>query len=258
MSRNTLQLLIGVFTLSIFSSIARAQDAAWCTRPGAYTFTSINDGNWSSPSTWAGNVAPGTNLATNQTVLIRHVVTRVSGHTDFFPASGSVIVIARGGRLNTRQIQMENASTFIIDNGTLHVQQNFQQKHTNARVCGIQACIEVEENYQIESGADAYYRTSGLNIGMNSSGNLDVPSGGNTMTGSDLRIWLRNGNLANSSTWTADIEAYRVSGSVSGISATYLPSPNVQSSCCHSIIGSCLCAGSVTRGTIAIRCAESR
>ena len=206
-----------IFLCLLTPATLNAQDASYCTQPASYNFVSKQDGPWSSASTWVGNVAPSHNLASGQRVLITHNVTRTtSANSDFKPASNTTVVIRNGGFLYTNQIQQEQASTIIVDYGKLHVIQNFQQKTTNARICGIHACIIVDENYQIESGSSAYFRSSSLDIGGNTSGSLQVTS--SSVDGSDIRIWVRNGNFQGSSaTWTGAISKYRVSGSVSGI-----------------------------------------
>jgi CshA-type fibril repeat protein len=196
-----------------------AQAPSGCSEPATYDFVSINNGSWTSGSTWQGGVAPSTTL-TNRKVLITHDVNYASAELLF--KSGSVVTVKNGGGLTAKQIQMEDANTkLLIDHASLTVAAgNLQVKGSNNFLCAQYACINVGENLQIDnSSASAYFLSSGVRVGYNTSGNFQSIG---TITGNDLRVWLPNGNLErNGGTFSwATISHFRVSGNETGLSGT--------------------------------------
>jgi hypothetical protein len=191
--------------------------AQMCSEPtvSGTTYTTIADGNWSNPEIWAEGSAPSFNIGANNKVVILNKVDRNTGG-DFYPALNSVLIIKDGGELTTEQIQMEKAAQIIINYGKLHVDHgNFQVKNSAATICTFQACIEIDENFQFEeSGTNLTFNYTGIQI---NNGNLQSKA---KVTGEDIRIWLKNGNLErNAGTWSAStITHRRVSGSVVGFS----------------------------------------
>lgn len=212
-----MKLLALIFTITLFSfryPMFFTQDSPeYCEEPATYTHRTIANGNWNSASTWEGGVVPPLGSTASKTILVTHTV---AYNSTYNPNNNTTLVIKEGGQLTVSSMQIEKATTILIKNARLNVQDDLQQKNTNAKICGIYACLKVTGNYQIETGAKAYFISSGLEIYGNfqSSGSVG---------GSDLRIWVRNGNLQNSGTWTGYISYYRTSGGISGISTTYHP-----------------------------------
>ena len=181
-----------------------------CDEPLAYSYESIADGDWSKSTTWKGGKVP----SNGGTILITHNVTR----SDFKPSSGTVVVIKNGGYLYTGQVEMENTSKFIIKSGKLRVKQNLQMKTSGASICGINACIIIDENFQLDAEkCKVYLESSSVDVGYNNSGNLQFKG---DITGSDIRVRLHNGNLQKGGgTWAGStISHYYVSGSIDGFS----------------------------------------
>ncbi|GEM_PF-5309204 len=207
--------LIVILSIALIYPLTQQAFGQSCAEPAVtgITYTTIADGNWNSPSVWSGGVVPSFNVGSNNKVVIMHEIDRNSS-SDFFPSANSVLIIKSGGSLTTEQIQMENTSKIIINKGKLHVDHgNFQVKTSSASVCAYQACIIIDENFQFEeTGTNMTFNNTGIQI---DNGNLQSKS---NVSGSDIRLWLKNGNLQRSGgSWTAASITYRrVSGSVDG------------------------------------------
>lgn len=188
-----------------------------CSEPSVSgtTYSTIADGNWSNSSVWLNGSVPPSNIGNNNKIIINHTIDR-NYSSDFKPSSNSVLIIKNGGALTTEQIQLESSSRIIINTGKLHVDHgNFQVLTSAASVCAYQACIIIDENFQFQSsGTNMTFHYTGIQV---DNGNLQSNA---NVTGSQIRIWLKNGNLErNGGTWpVSSISHRRVSGNVVGFS----------------------------------------
>jgi hypothetical protein len=99
-----LLLFVLIWTLLFFSITAMAQTV----------FTTVQDGNWNSGSTWAGGVAPGFNISANTEVRIHHTVTY--NNSNDLLVYGKVTIT--GGTFRTALSgNGENRSVFVYTNG---------------------------------------------------------------------------------------------------------------------------------------------
>ncbi|WP_420147305.1 hypothetical protein [Spirosoma sp.] len=200
-----------------FSSVGLAQPAA-CNEPATYNYVSVANGSWTAGSTWAGGSAPPVTVSGSTRILITHSVSYASAELIF--QSTAVVTVKNGGHLDAKQIQLEGSSRLIVDHATITANAGNLGVKASSFFCAKYACINVGENLQIaDATAGAYFQSSGARIGYNTSGNFQSVG---TITGSDLRIWLPNGNLQkDGGTWDGGmISAYRVSQNIQGFSGT--------------------------------------
>ncbi len=206
--------IVSAFIVLIFSAqIVFSQAPTGCNEPSTYTYISRQNGSWTSASTWVGNVAPPVTMSgTGYRVLITHAVNYASAELLF--QNGAIVTVKDGGSLTAKQIQMEGNNTkLLINRATLDVAAgNLQVKGNNNFFCAQYACIKVGENFELEPSTTAYFLSTGIHVGYNSSGNFASYA---NISGSDLRLWLTNGNLERKGgtfNWST-ISAFRVSGS---------------------------------------------
>ncbi len=227
----------------------------------AQTFTTVAPGNWTSGSTWAGGVAPATDVDGKE-IVIDHDVTVVNNDIKLIGGSTFVATNAHFSMLNGNFTVEDGSADFLgcqvviadgfsiqitKDTGSLsmigcevEVGQNFQNSEGVRYLEDV--CLTVNGSFQNAKGTDTLINVCAL-IGASTSGNFQNDSGsqmhieasefhlpnGNfqnqssaTLTGDITAIWLENGNLQNDGSWTAPVSAYCVSGAVT-VSSTYLP-----------------------------------
>ncbi|MBB6369639.1 hypothetical protein [Chryseobacterium shigense] len=186
-----------------------------CTEPYLYDYQTVNNGAWSSASTWLGGNVPSANIGSSKSVLITHKVTNTGN--DFTPSANSILTIKNGGELTLKQVQMNssNASIILINGKIIVNNGDFQVNTSTSGVCATNSCIYLANgNFQFESsGSVMSFINSGIDVR-----NGSVQSKAN-VTGSSIRIRV-NGNLErNGGTWAgSSIASWYASGSITGFS----------------------------------------
>lgn len=220
-----------------------AKDSNCCPEPATYNYSTKQNGDWNSTSTWAGGVVPTGN---NKNILITHNISYPSG-SDFKPSSGTTVAIKDGGVLNAKQIQTDNGNTkFILNGGTINVTNgSFQITTSTSSVCSVNSCINIfNGDFQFEqSGTQMFFENTGIKV---SNGNLQSKA---NVTGSDIRIWVKGNLQRNAGTWAGNsISAWYAGGSQSGFAG--LPSQSSSSLMVCSIIAAPIVSGRVVTPTL--------
>lgn len=208
--------LIQKILLSIFFMLGLIKGHSQiCTEPAAYDYRTINNGSWSSTSTWQGGNIPTGN---NKNILITH---NVSYSSNFTPSSGSTIVVKNGATLTVgSNLQMNNSSKLILNGGNVTVTNgDFQVNNSSASVCTINGCITLANgNFQFEeSGTQMYFERTGIKL---NNGNLQSKA---NVTGSNIRIWVDSNLERNGGSWNGNTISAWYAGGNSGSGFSGLP-----------------------------------
>lgn len=221
-------------------------------------YKTIASGFWNSASTWEGGTIPPTTID-GSSVVINHTL---SVQTDITVRGGGYLWLEGGGSfaLQNGQLKIEDGTVIVKDvaldiqyglelmntnsdfqmiNGGLTVGQLF--KNTNGSVYLENVCLETGADYQVLGGTEVwknvcaeigtggagYYHLNNANVTMDAAKvkvlyNSFQNQSNSALIGTISALYVPNGNLENTATWTATVADYCVSGSVS-VSPTYLP-----------------------------------
>lgn len=207
----------------------------------AQTYTTIANGNWSSPSTWSGGIVPPTTLNSSQIVNINHSVIYNQGNdltinggqlnitdTLHFPNNGStgtgrsifvnnngllsvisgaliMPVLLTNGSNNSGNIKADAGRIVFIDSYT-EIAQNWEATN-NSRRKFINSCLKLGENYKNTNSIDTL---QGVCIDLGSHGSGDFINDGGTIRFHTTAVLLRgtSGNFSNSSSSSSQILTY--------------------------------------------------
>lgn len=217
MGKYVLYLLVG--TLFSLGTLAETPTT------GGQTYTTVSNGNWSSPSTWAGGQVPPAHLTNNKKVVILHDVTynlqndldidkgwvSILGGSLVFPqvgnGSGRSIFVKQHGDLlvfagellmpinssSSGNIKFEKGKgTFV--NSIVSIAQNWQEIESHVKL--ILSCIRVGENYQLDK-AHLWVDRSCIEIGLQGSGNFQNDKGHVKVNNAWFLLRGQSGNFEN-------------------------------------------------------------
>jgi len=213
-------------------------------------YKTIAAGFWNNASTWEGGNIPPTNID-GSSVVINHTL---SVQTDIMVKGGGYLwlegggsfalqngkltiedgtVIAKGVALDIQNsLDLVNtASDFQMINGSLSTGQIFQNNRGQTYLENV--CLTVGTNYEVVDGSDTWknvcveigtnangtYQTNNANVMMDGAkikmlnGNF-VNGSTSTLSGNITALYIPNGDLLNSASWTATITDYCVAGTV--------------------------------------------
>ena len=252
----------------------------YCTLSAA-TFTTISNGNWTDSAIWQNGQVPDPENLDGDVVNIGHDVTVQNNNVKLIGGaelnvtgvtftlvngnlivedgnasfSGANVVIAHGFSI---QLTKSSASLSMVG-CEVQVGQNFQNSEGNRYLEDV--CLVVDESFQNAKGTDTLINVC-AKIGNSSSGNFQNDSqssmhivdsefhllngnfqnqSGALLTGNISALWVENGDLQNSGTWTAPVADYCVSGQVTVAMALL---PGAQN--CNTIasyFNPCTCSG---------------
>ncbi len=189
------------------------------------TYYTVNNGAWSSPSTWSNGVVPSTTLEHNATVVISHTINydmpndivvekgelRIPGGALYFPSvgtgSGRSIFIEQQGRLyifngelimpitsgSSGNLKIEKGKVDIISS-EVSIAQNWQNIQDHLEI--ILSCIRIGENYQSDHSHEIIDRSC-LEIGLQGSGNFDNDRGNIKVFRASFLLRGQSGNFNN-------------------------------------------------------------
>ena len=240
-------------------------------------YKTIASGFWTSASTWeGGNIPPAT--IDGSTVIVNHTL---SIQSDILVKGGGYLWIEGGGSfaLQLGKLTIEDG-TVIIKNTAfdihyglelLDASAEFQMIDNTLSIGGLfkndsgntyleNVCLTVGESYQNLSGTD-HWKNVCAEIDAVSSGNYLLNNANVTMDGSKIKVLngnfqnqsnsilsgniiavsVPNGNLEDTANWSATVDNYCVSGSVS-VSSAYLPASE-NCSVTNAYFSPCNCSG---------------
>ncbi|MBK8564662.1 MAG: hypothetical protein IPN76_15340 [Saprospiraceae bacterium] len=221
------------------------------------TYRSIANGSWTSPATWQGGSVPPTGNINNTTISIQHNITVAAGDinlvsgTRLWVTNGSLTLSSGNFTVNLSGAYFTNAALstaagfgvnltglktqLYLTNCTVNIGKDF---NNTSGICRMEkVCLNVGERF-LNSFADSLINvcaTIGLGLENNSLAQLyskdseiNIVSGNfankllGLVTGSNLKLWVQNGNVTNLGFWTTGLTHYCISGTV-GIPAGLLP-----------------------------------
>ncbi len=221
-------------------------------------YRTIADGNWTDAATWQGGSIPPSPYVNNSTISIEHSVTVVLGditldnNTTLWVTNGSLTLNAGNFGINSAVATFTNAALnttagFDVDltgnnpqlyltNCSVNIGKDFKNSNGTRRlenVCLtvgelyknsekdslINVCATVGTGFENTLFSQIYSKDSEINVvSGNFSNSLLAYLGG-----SNLKLWVQNGDISNLGFWTADLTHYCVSGTTSLVPSSMLP-----------------------------------
>ena len=214
-------------------------------------YVSIADGAWDSPATWQGGSVPPTGNLNNNHIAIYHQVA-LTGASLNLHANSALWVLQGGLTMDGGTLTIRNA-TAVFQDASLNLNTGFLKlDNPNADLQMLNCQVNIGGNFQIVRGQSwmentcltvngqidnrdkmTFVNTSGVvGTGLINTGQMEVSYSkfdlkfGNfdnamnaTMTGDGLIVWVENGSLQNTGTWSTSIIQYCVGAAATGIGA---------------------------------------
>jgi hypothetical protein len=171
-------------------------------------YTTINNGSYTSSSTWQGGNKPSKNLGNNKHVFIHHNVTlnddlKIDGNSN-------TKVVVDGGSFDCNKGLEIKKGSFQAINSEIEFTDNVKADGSNTSIELENSCFIITNgNFDIVDG-DGTFNQACIKV---NNGNFKSDGGDISGTGVSA-FWVRNGNLEKSGgSWSAYVSNYRVSGS---------------------------------------------
>lgn len=133
------------------------------------SFNTINNGNWSNPSTWSGGAVPATTITSGQTINIKHVVTFDVNSNLTVSGAINITDTLKLAATATKDVLINAGGSIAVTNGGLV--QDIATKQNNLTMNGgrfslVNSCAYISKAFAANNGSSIFFKNSKLYLGL--------------------------------------------------------------------------------------------